>query len=182
MNWIAGPPLVYDGDTWGQKDVECRRFFDLPREVPGIPLAVVVGQTSGDPFPTELARRTGWRVLDPATCAPDWSTYRAFIQQSRGEFSVAKETYVKACTGWFSCRSACYLASGRPVVTQDTGWSRHLPAGRGLFAFRNLEEAVGALRRVESDPAGHARAARQLAEEFFDSDRVLTDLLRQVGG
>jgi hypothetical protein len=181
MNWTAGPPLLYDGETWGQKDVECCRFFGLPREVPGVPLAVVVGQTGGEPFPSRFARRVGWRVLEPAASAPDWRAYRTFIQQSRGEFSVAKETYVKARTGWFSCRSACYLAAGRPVVTQDTGWSRNLPTGRGLLAFRDPEEAAEAVRRVEADPAAHARAARELAEEFFDSNRVLSDLLRQVG-
>jgi hypothetical protein len=181
MNWTAGPPLLYEGETWGQKDVECCRFFGLPREIPEVPLAVVVSQTSGAPFPVAFARRNGWRVLDPAVSAPDWPAYRAFIQQSRGEFSVAKETYVKGRTGWFSCRSACYLASGRPVITQDTGWSRYLPAGRGLLAFRDVDEAADALRRVEADQTGHARAARALAEEFFDSNRVLSDLLRQAG-
>jgi hypothetical protein len=181
MNWTAAPPLLFEAETWGQKDVECRRFFSLPCDVPGIPLGMVVGQRSCDPFPAHFARRLGWRILDPAEYAPDWRTYRAFIEQSRGEFSVAKETYVKARTGWFSCRSACYLAAGRPVITQDTGWSRNLPTGRGLIAFRDPGEAADALRRVEGDPVGHGRAARQLAEEFFDSRRVLSDLLRQVG-
>lgn len=87
---------------------------------------------------------------------------------------------MKARTGWFSCRSACYLAAGRPVVTQDTGWSAHLPTGRGLFAFGTLEEAAEALRQAESDPALHARAAREVAEEFFDSQRVLGRLLRDI--
>jgi hypothetical protein len=182
MNWTAGRPLNYGGGTWGQKDVEFRRFLDLPRRVQGVPLAVVVGQTTGAPFPAAQARAHGWEVMNPEEQAPDWRSYQAFLQRSRGEFAVAKETYVKARTGWFSCRSACYLAAGRPVVTQDTGWSRYLPSGRGLLAFRDEDEAVEALRRVEADPAGHARAARGLAEEFFDSDRILSDLLRQAGG
>ena len=184
MNWTAARPLLYDGETWGQKDVEFRRFLQLPSQASGVPLAVAVGQTggAGEPFPVADALASGWRVLDPALSAPDWRSYRDFIEASRGEFSVAKETYVKARTGWFSCRSACYLASGRPVVTQDTGWSKHLPSGEGLLAFDSPEDAARALRRVEADPARHSRAARAVAEEHFDSARVLASLLAEVGG
>jgi hypothetical protein len=182
MNWTAGKDLEYAGTTWGQKDVELRRFFSLPSAVPEIPLALAVGQTggAGAPFPADEARAAGWRVLDPEVCAPDCDGYRAFIAGSRGELSVAKETYVKARTGWFSCRSACYLASARPVVTQDTGWPAHLPAGQGLFAFDTLEGAAEALRTIEGDPVTHALAARAVAEELFDSRRVLTRMLREM--
>lgn len=181
MNWTAAPPLLYDGETWGQKDVEFRHFFTLPQAVPGIHLAVAVAQTTGIPFPRDEALRLGWYVLNPAVCAPDWQTYQTFIQKSRGEFSVAKETYVKARTGWFSCRSTCYLASARPVVTQDTGWSSYLPTGEGLFAFNNQQEAIEALLDVAADPNKHARAARAIAEEYFASDRVLSKMLTQMG-
>lgn len=183
MNWIAASPLYYDNETWGQKDVEFQRFFSLPQTVSHIPLAVAVGQTggAGSPFPTEAARQWGWRVLNPTVCAPDWRAYRDFIQESRGEFSVAKETYVKARTGWFSCRSACYLAAGRPVVAQDTAWSRYLPSDCGLLAFDDPQSAAEALRRIAADPAKHARDARAIAEEYFDSDRVLKDMLTQLG-
>jgi hypothetical protein len=180
MNWTAGVPLEYDGEAWRQKDVEFLRIRDLPGDVPRIPLAVAVAQTTGAPFPADAARRAGWRVLDPAECTPDWRSYRRFIDRSRGEFSVAKETYVKARTGWFSCRSACYLAAGRPVITQETGWTKGLPSGRGLLAFDDRESAAAALTAVAADPIGHARAARAIAEEFFDSDRVLGDLLDQL--
>ena len=183
MNWTAGRPLRHAGETWGQKDVEFLRFAGLPARVPHLPLAVAVGQTggAGEPFPRAMAEAAGWRVLDPGECAPDPASYRAFIQASRGELSVAKETYVKAGTGWFSGRSASYLASGRPVVTQDTGWSRHLPAGEGLFAFRTVDEAAAALETAAADPARHARAARRVAEEHFDSAVVLRRLLADVG-
>ncbi len=181
MNWTAAPPLQFAGQTWGQKDVEFRRVWELPRAVPGSPLAVVVGQTTGAPFPRVAAEGAGWHVLDPALHAPDWSTYRTFIERSLGEFSVAKETYVKARTGWFSCRSACYLASGRPVVTQDTGWARRLPNGRGLLAFTEANEAAEALRRVTAEWDLHARVSRAIAEDCFDSRRVLGALLREVG-
>lgn len=183
MNWSAGRPLRHAGETWGQKDVEFLRFAGLPRRVPRLPLAVAVGQTggAGEPFPRDRVEGCGWRVLDPEACAPDPARYRAFIRASRGEFSVAKETYVKAETGWFSGRSASYLATGRPVVAQDTGWSRHVPPGEGLFAFRTLDEAAAGLEAVAVDPARHARAARRLAEEHFDGRVVLRRLLADVG-
>jgi hypothetical protein len=181
MNWTAARPLEWGGERWGQKDVELRRFLALPARVPGVPLAVAVGQTTGAPFPRAEAEACGWTVLDPAACVPDWRAYRAFVGASRGEFSVAKETYVKAGTGWFSCRSACYLAAGRPVVAQDTGWSRHLPAGAGLLAFDDLDGAADALRRVARDAAAHGRAARRIAEECFDARRVLADMLAHAG-
>ncbi|HEX7177699.1 MAG TPA: hypothetical protein VF240_20740 [Pyrinomonadaceae bacterium] len=184
MNWTAARPLQHDGETWGQKDVEFRRFLHLPSLAPEVTLAVAVGQTggTGEPFPAAEARAAGWRVLDPEVCAPEWRSYRDFIEASRGEFSVAKETYVKARTGWFSCRSACYLASGRAVVTQDTGWSKFLSSSEGLLAFDTPEGAGDALRRVEADPARHSAAARAVAEEHFDSSRVLSSLLAEMGG
>lgn len=179
MNWTAGRPLIYDGEGWGQKDREFLRVLDLPGRTRAR-LAAVVGQTTGEPFPLEAATRAGWDVIDPEVSVGDWMAYRQFIQGSLGEFSVAKETYVKAQTGWFSCRSACYLASARPVVTQDTGWSRHLPSGSGLIAFTTLDEAGAALEEILTDPERHSRSARAVAEEFFDARVILNDLLAQV--
>ncbi|MFM7448747.1 MAG: glycosyltransferase [Leptolyngbyaceae cyanobacterium] len=181
MNWTAAHPLAYEGETWGQKDVEFLRYMTLPTAFPTSPLSVAVGQTTGNPFPTAAAQHHGWQILNPTEHLPNWRSYQTFIQQSRGEFSVAKETYVKARTGWFSCRSACYLASGRPVVTQDTGWSHYLPHGQGLFAFYDRESAIEGLNSIEADPYLHAKAARQIAEEYFDSNYVLNKLLNQLG-
>jgi hypothetical protein len=180
MNWSAAPPLEYEGETWGQKNTEFTHLLPLPERLPDIPLAVVVGQTGGKPFPVQAARDHGWHVFDPRERAPDWRSYRRFIEESSGEFSVAKETYVKGRTGWFSCRSACYLAAGRPVVAQDTGWSRYIPSGDGLVAFDGLTGATEALRRINTDLPLHARAARRIAEQHFDSDVVLGDLLRHL--
>ena len=181
MNWTVARPLEWQGESWGQKDVEMRRIAALPRKVGGVPLAVAVGQTTGSPFPRAEFEALGWQVLDPAVVAPDWRTYQQFLTQSRGELSVAKETYVKAMTGWFSCRSACYLAAGRPVIAQDTGWTRYLPSGDGLLAFTDIESAADAVQRVMRDPMAHGRAARRVAEEYFDARQVLSALLRDSG-
>jgi hypothetical protein len=180
MNWSAAPPLEYLGQQWGQKNVEFERLMTLPQLASGIPLAVAVGQTTGAEFPAESAGTFGWRLLDPNGCAADWESYRRFIFNSRGEFSVAKETYVKARTGWFSGRSACYLAAGRPVVTQDTGWTKFLPHDLGLLGFVDLQSAADALAQVEAEPQRHAKHARQIAEQYFDSGRVLSQMMAEL--
>lgn len=181
MNWSAGKQLEFAGRKWGQKDIEFRKVMSLPRAAEGLPLAVAVGQTAGEPFPTEETRSHGWRVLDPVICAADWQAYRAFIKSSLGEFSIAKHTYVAARTGWFSCRSACYLAAGRPVVVQDTGWTAYIPHGEGLLAFEDEASAAAALREVHGDVDRHSKAARRVAEECFDARKVLQDFIDRLG-
>jgi hypothetical protein len=181
LNWIAARDFEFDGRTWGQKNVEFMRFLKIPRQAAGTTFRVGVGQTTGDPFPAGLAHAEGWDVVDAQTVAYDVASYQQFIQSSKVEFSVAKHTYVQARTGWFSCRSACYLASCRPVVTQDTGWSAFVPNGRGLFAFSDAEGALAAIRQIESEPEVHARAARAIAVEAFDSEKVLARMLAEMG-
>jgi hypothetical protein len=181
FNWSICKDFEFLGRTWGQKNTEFLRFADVPSKAPEVSFRIAVGQTTGEPFPAAEARSKGWEVLDPASAVPDMETYQAFIQKSHAEFSVAKHTYVQANCGWFSCRSACYLASGRPVVTQDTGWSSIVPNGRGLFAFTNEEEALAAIHEIERDPRENAQAARNIAEEAFDSNRVLSHLLAELG-
>ncbi len=181
MNWRVHDDVAFEGERWGQKDIEFMRFLELPRRVPDIPLGVAVSLTPESQFPAAAARDAGWRVLDPTLCAHDAPSYQNFILNSRGEFSVAKQTYVKANTGWFSCRSSCYLAAGRPVITQDTAWSQFLPTGRGLLAFHDEASAIDALQQIEADPQRHSRAAREIAHEYFDSDVVLSDMLSRMG-
>ncbi len=181
MNWSVVPPIEFEHERWGQKDAEFMRFLGVPRRVPEISVGLAVSHAPECPFPFDEVRAAGWTVHDSAVCAGDARAYQDFIARSRGEFSVAKQTYVKANTGWFSCRSTCYLASGRPVITQDTTWSRSLPNGRGLIAFHDEESAVDALRSVESDPETHAKAAREIAREHFDSDRVLGEMVDYMG-
>jgi hypothetical protein len=183
MNWTAAKNLEFEGQSWGQKDVEFLKYLDLPEKVPEVSLAVGVGQTGGtgrDDFPMERVKKAGWQVLNPDECADNWIDYQKFIADSKSEFSVAKETYIKARTGWFSCRSACYLASGRPVITQETGWSKYIPTGNGLFAFSNEAEAIEAIQEVNRNTEKHSVLARQIAEEYFDSQKVLSSILEQV--
>ncbi len=125
----------------------------------------------------------GWTLVDPRPISADLDAYRAFIETARGEFTVAKDIYVRPRSGWFSDRSVCFLAAGRPVITQETGFSDRVPSGRGVLAFATVEEAVAAVRAVEADYAAHARAAREIAAEYFAAERVLGAMLdaAQIG-
>jgi hypothetical protein len=169
--------IEYGGVVYGTKEMEFARVEELPRRI-GARMEVAVG--GADP-PRQRWRDLGWSVLDSQAVSVTPNDYRSYIARSRGEFSVAKNVYVATRSGWFSCRSVCYLAAGRPVVVQDTGFSEFLPTGRGLFAFSDLEGAVRAVEAVESGYASHQEAAREVARAHFDSDRVLGDLLGRVG-
>ena len=118
--------------------------------------------------------------MDGYGVSQDPWVYRDYLARSFGEFSVAKNAYVASRSGWFSCRSACYLALGVPVVVQDTGFGSVIPAGEGVLAFTTLDEAAAAIDRLATDPDRHAKAARGLAEEYFDSGKVLDQLIRQA--
>jgi hypothetical protein len=176
MNWTSYKPIVHDGRTFGQKDVEMERFVSLPSLVEApLELAVAPGKTRRTPYGS--LRRSGWHVVDPNVVCSDAPSYRDYVQRSAAEWSVAKEGYVVGRSGWFSCRTACYLAAGRPAVVQDTGFSHLMPVGEGLLAFETLEEARDGIAAVVADQARHSSAAADLATEWFDSSRVLADLL-----
>jgi hypothetical protein len=179
-NWRGYGSIVWNGRRYGQKAHSLRKFVDLPEQTSErltLALAIDAGET-----PDLVAlRRHGWELTDPRTVAGSPQSYAAFVRGSKGELGIAKEGYVESRCGWFSDRSACYLASGRPVVAQDTGFSRHLPAGEGLFSFTTAQGAVEAMREVTADYARHARAARSLAEGLLDSNTVLGRLLERVG-
>jgi hypothetical protein len=170
-------PVEFDGVTYGTKEREFGKVEELPRHT-SASLEVAVG--GADP-PRERWIRHGWSVVESESISQTAGSYRGYIQKSRGEFSVAKNLYVATGSGWFSCRSVCYLAAGRPVVVQDTGYSRVIPTGEGLFAFSDLDGAVGALRAVESDYDRHQRAAQEIAAEYFGARVVLGRMLRQIG-
>ena len=173
MLWDSYQPRELGEYRFGMKSESFEPYFDLPSQVT-CKLELAVG---GPQVPKQRLRDHGWQVIDPLIPTVDCQTYQAYLRNSRGEFTVAKHGYVVSASGWFSERSAHYLASGRPVVTQDTGFESWLPSGDGLLAFSSLTEAVEALQRVESDYQQHCLAARQLAEDFFDSDKVLTRLV-----
>lgn len=177
MNWRAYAPTEWQGEAWGQKDAEFPLVRDLPRRT-GLPLEIGMG---GADAPREELERDGWRLVDPRVPTRTVWTFRDYIAASRGEITVAKQAYVRSRGGWFSERSANYLAAGRPVVAQDTGWSQHLPTGEGLLAFSTLEEAAQALQEVERDPDAHAAAARRVAAAHFDAHDVLSRLLSECG-
>lgn len=128
-----------------------------------------------------LLRDNGWRTIDPLAASCDLDVYRRFIQSSRGEFTVAKDIYVRPRSGWSSDRSVCYLAAGRPVITQETAVSKFIPTGEGMLTFSTLDEAIAAVQEVESDYERHARAALRIAREHYAAERVLADMTRVVG-
>ncbi len=173
-----GKDITYQGEVYyWTKDREFLRFIDLPerRAVP-FELAVVVDE------PTEqLLRRHRWNIVHSLPISRDVSRYRRYIQQSRGEFTVTKDQVVRPVTGWFSDRSCSYLAAGRPVITQDTGFGKFLPTGKGLFGFLTMEDILAAVDTIESDYEGSCRAAREIAEEYFAAEKVLGSLMARAG-
>ena len=153
-------------------------FIDLPRRTPA-PLELALA--CHDPEVIALLRSHGWRVLDGLALSLDLHRYRDYIHAAGGEFTVAREQYVQWRTGWFSDRSACYLAAAKPVITQDTGFARILPTGEGLFAFTTMDDVLGAVDAVVRDYPRHAWAARGIAREYFEAERVLDELLVGAG-
>jgi glycosyltransferase involved in cell wall biosynthesis len=179
MNWTSYNDVQFEGQRYGQKDTEFRRFLELPgRTRARLEIAMASGKNARPPI--GLLERHGWSIVNPAVVAADLDRYRTYVQSSRAEWSVAKNGYVVGRPGWFSCRSACYLAAGRPVVAQDTGFGEVLPLGEGLFAFNSIGEAADAIDRIESDYRRHANAARELAVEYFESSRVLGSLVERA--
>lgn len=192
MNWTSYKPLLYRGQTYGQKDVEFMRFIDLPGRVRPVPMEVALpplqhpeweqGGVPGSSLSMTRLRSNGWAVVDSLRHCATIDSYRSYIQDSRAEWSVAKQGYVRGQAGWFSERSACYLAAGRPVVTQDTGLAAVLPCGDGIRVFTSEEEAADAVREVDGNYEHHAAAAAAIAHEYFDSSKVLRTLLESALG
>jgi hypothetical protein len=201
MSWTSYEPLVYQGKVYAQKDREFRRFVDLPKRIAPARIELAVNhidhaewQTTDVPqkaddlndggVPTmSIAKALAlheWSIVDPVKCCGSLDDYRRYIQSSKGEWSVAKNGYVQGRPGWFSERSACYLAAGRPVIVQDTGFAAALPVGEGILPFSTVEEAAAGIAAVESDYSRHSAAAREIAAEYFDANRVLTRLLDEA--
>jgi len=179
-HWRAYGSIEHEGRLYGQKAHSLRQFFSLPgltEETLSLALAIHPDES---PDLVALADN-GWELVDPAKVAQTPAAYQQFIQRSKAELGIAKSGYVVSQCGWFSDRSICYLASGRPVIAQETGFSRYLPTGDGLFAFNNQADVLNAIEDLNGDYHKHATSARALAENIFDSGKVLPRLLEQVG-
>ena len=171
--------VQFEGETYyWSKHVNFLRFLDLPR-LTRQPLELALETV--DTRTRQLLRERGWHLADAYERSRDTAVYQQHIQASRGEFTVAKDLVARTRCGWFSDRSVSYLAAGKPVVTQETGFSKFIPTGRGLFSFATGEAAVAALEEINRDYPEHCRAARQIAAEYFDSDLVLEKLCREAG-
>jgi hypothetical protein len=178
-NWKQGGEVKYRGEvyTWS-KHHEFLKFLDVPQRTGQ---AFELALSSYDEADKRLLESKGWKVRNAMDFSSDLDAYRQYIRGSRGEFTVAKDQNVRLRSGWFSERSAQYLAAGRPVITQETGFSNVLPTSQGLFAFSTIEEIEQAVRRVNADYPRHSRAALTLAREYFHSDVVLKKMLAEVG-
>jgi len=173
-------PVEYRGSTFGLRVHEFRRHAELPRRSrQSFELALDIHpQETRD---LALLREHHWTLVDPRRVAGDPWAYRAYVQASAAEFAVAKNMYTQTRSGWFSDRTVCYLASGKPAIVQDTGLDGLYPVGKGLLTFTSLEEAVEGIEEVSANYERHAEAARSIAEEYFDSRVVLRDLVRNLG-
>ncbi len=175
-NVVAYGDHTCAGVVYGQKDREFAQFVDLPSRVP---VRFRLALAGGESVQRNLVEH-GWSIDNPLEASRSPQRYQQYIRDSLGEWCVAKHGYVSTASGWFSERSAAYLASGRPVVVQDTGFSRSLPHGEGLFGFNTIDEAVGAIEAVLADPQKHGNVARRIALEHFDAEHVLNELLTRA--
>jgi hypothetical protein len=178
-HWYGYPPVEYDGRWYGNKSEEFARLVDLPKKTTE-KLEIATDLHPEDPA-TRQFLGSGWRLIDARPLNTPWQRYRDYLAQSRGEFCVAKNGYVRSRCGWFSDRSVAYLALGRPVILQDTGWTDFYPQGEGLLSFHNEESACAALETVAKDPVKHARAARQIAEKYCSGPVVVNQFLETIG-
>jgi hypothetical protein len=174
----TGKDLAFRGETYyWSKHLNFLRLLDLPRRT-SQPLELAL--EGGDAAARDLLTGHGWILTDAFEASHSLEAYQQHVARSRGEFTVSKDLVVRTRSGWFSDRSVCYLAAGKPVVTQDTGFGKFVPTGAGLFAFESVEEAVSAIETINRDYPFHSRAARQVAEESFGADRVLSRLCREA--
>jgi hypothetical protein len=173
-------PVEYQGKTYGLRVHEFRKFLRLPA-LSGQNFQLALDIHAAEEKDLTLLREHDWLVMDGKLSVSGPWAYRAFVQWSKAEFLVAKNMYVDTCGGWFSDRSICYLACARPVLAQETGFSQNYPTGLGLLTFRTVEEAADGARKIVENYEEHCRAAREIAEEYFDSDKVLPRLLAKLG-
>jgi hypothetical protein len=176
MNWQSHKPILYKGNEYGQKDIEFKKFIQLPTLVnSSVEVAV-----SGKNIPSGLLANYKWNVIDGTVATKTFESFCSYVEKARAEFSVCKNVFVALNTGWFSDKSAVFLASGRPVVLEDTGFSEHLPCGLGLIAVKNIEDARNAVIDIENNWDKHSKAAREIAMECLDTKVVLKKFMNEL--
>jgi hypothetical protein len=174
-----GHDVQIGGETYyWSKHLNFRKLLEVPRRT-GQPMELATDLNSGADFDRAVAG--GFKIIPAVPMSLNLDSYRQYISSSRAEFSAAKDLYVRTRSGWFSDRSACYLAAGRPVITQRTGFEKFIPTGAGLLGFDDADEAVEAVRAVNADYAQHARAARAIACEYFDALKLLDEIAETAG-
>ncbi len=177
MSWgYFGGDLVHKGVKYDAKATEYARFHDLPKRT-RVPLVLAVG---GEHQPADQIRADGWQWIDGREVSRTPDAYRQFIAQSAGEWSIAKNVYVATRSGWFSSRTACYLAAARPAVVQDTGWRRYIPSGEGVIAFETIDQAVAALEEVRAHYSRHRKAAWAIARDCLSAEKVLPHMIDTI--
>ena len=167
-----------DSNYLWSKSLEFLRFIEAPK-LSGEPFEMATDIKKEEEL--KLFRKNDWKLVLPHDLSLDWNGYRDYIRNSRGEFTCAKDQYIRLNTGWFSDRTACYLAAGRPVITQETGFTAHYSGKEGLLAFSTMEEIVDAVAAIRSDYKKHSRAALEIAREVFEAEKVLKSLLDRAG-
>jgi hypothetical protein len=179
-NWRGYGSIQHEGVFYGQKAHSFRQLLDLPKKT-SESFTVALAIHPDEKKDLDALSANGWKLVDPALVAGTPRQYMEFIRASKAELGIAKSGYVASRSGWVSDRSACYLAFGRPVVAQETGFSDYLPCGEGLFRFRNEDDVLAAIDIINGDYQRQSRAARDIANEYFDSGKVLSRLLAAVG-
>ena len=178
LHWAAGSDVEYRGRVYGHKDREFSRVVDAPARLPQRRFALALGGGNGQ---RSMLRDAGWELTDPLDATRSIDAYQSFVRECWADLGVAKHAYVSSRSGWFSDRSTCFLASGRPVLHQDTGYTDWLDVDDGVIPFSDVDSLVDALERLEADYELHASAARRIAEEHFEARAVIGDMLDEAG-
>lgn len=173
MQWDSYRTLEYKGQTFGMKSASFNKYLDLPK-MTGEKFELAIGSANA---PREFLRDKGWEIINPLVPTKTPWTYQKYIEDSKAEWTVAKHGYAASKSGWFSERSAGYLASGRPVLTEETGFSKFIESGAGLLSFSSIEEVLTGIEKINRDYRQHCKAAREVAADFFGSEKVLSKLL-----
>jgi hypothetical protein len=177
MNWDSYHAVTYSGKTFGMKSLSFNEYYNLPLLLQEEQFELAIG---GANIPEAKLNAHSWGVVNPLEVIPGVDAFQQYINESKGEWSVAKHGYVEAKTGWFSERTLNYMAAGKPVVVQDTGFTEFLPTGKGLIGFSSPKEVVESIKQVNADYNMHAKAARRIVEDHFESTMVLQSLLNKV--